>query len=71
MFQSKTHAIDDTGDRIIRKSSVPHPTDEFEETVENLEKTIELAKYIEVIIRHNINLEYIINQNKKLGTSDK
>ena len=52
MFQSRTHLIDDSGDRIIRKSSVPFPSDQFDETVENLEKTIELARYIEV--RFNI-----------------
>jgi hypothetical protein len=60
MFQSKTHIIDDSGDRIIRKSSVPLPSDQVKETVENLEKTIELAKYIEVK-KCNIRNDFIIS----------
>jgi hypothetical protein len=48
MFVSGTYKLDDTGDRIIRVPGIPIPSNAKEDAKEQLERTLDLAKYVEV-----------------------
>ena len=48
MFVSKFYQLDPTGDRIVRKEGIPQPSNAKEDAAEQLEKTHDLAKYVEV-----------------------
>ena len=48
IFISRAYKIDATGDCIVRTSDIPLPSNAEEETAEKLERTNDLAKFVEV-----------------------